>query len=185
MHNVISAAKKKSFLVWFMDHFQLKKREASWLLSYLSSDEELLNRVHFVEKFRNLPRILILSANCVSMPPLKFYKGNVIISNVEEIFRDIRNNKDKDLYIGLFFKDRHACPLYLSVLEHHPAERIAQANQHLQELIIDIMLEDWVRQHQMRQLRQSIDQALDRKDEADFSRLTEQLLRMQNSIEEG
>ena len=57
----VSISDKKDFIQWFFNRYEVRKRESAWLLSYLSSDDELLKRVHFVENLRNLPKTIMIS----------------------------------------------------------------------------------------------------------------------------
>ena len=85
----VSISDKKDFIQWFLNRYELRKRESAWLLSYLSSDDELLKRVHFVENLRNLPKTIMMSTRCIRMTSFKFTKHNRVSTDVETAFYDI------------------------------------------------------------------------------------------------
>ena len=50
METPVTVNEKKVFLRWFLNHFQLKRREAVWILNFLMSNDQLMEKVHFVEE---------------------------------------------------------------------------------------------------------------------------------------
>ena len=45
----ISVNEKKEFVRWFLNNYQLKRRECVWILNYLMSHDQLMEKVHCVE----------------------------------------------------------------------------------------------------------------------------------------
>jgi uncharacterized protein YpiB (UPF0302 family) len=170
----VSISDKKDFIQWFLNRYELRKRESAWLLSYLSSDDELLKRVHFVENLRNLPKTIMMSTRCVRMTSFKFTKHNRVSTDVETAFYDIRSCPHEDIYIGLYFKDRSTCPEYAAVLEVNPMERQDLVQDTLLGLLAEIVLDQAIRDFRERELYRQIDQALAEGDEAKFLQLTEE-----------
>ncbi|WP_044749085.1 ReoY family proteolytic degradation factor [Bacillus alveayuensis] len=175
MTTPVSVNEKKDFIRWFLNHYQLKRRECVWILNYLMSHDSLMEKVHFVEHAQYCPRGIIMSTHCVDEAPFKFYKKNVMTTDAEKSFHDIRLNKDEDLYIQLNFRLAYNSPEYAAVLEENPfVPRNFSVNKK-DRLIAEKILEESIRSFQMEKLLQQIDDALDRHDKEAFKRLTDQL----------
>ncbi|WP_243290052.1 ReoY family proteolytic degradation factor [Bacillus sp. FJAT-47783] len=171
----VSVHEKKDFIRWFLNHYQLKRRECVWILNYLMSHDSLMEKVHFVEYAQYCPRGIIMSTHCVDEVPFRFYKENVMTTDAEKSFHDIRLNKDEDLFIQLNFRLAYNSPEYAAVLEENPFK---PRNLHINEkdrLIAERVLEESIRTFQKEKLLQEIDEALDRHDKEAFEKLTEQL----------
>ena len=96
MATPVSVNEKKDFIRWFLNHYQLKRRECVWILNYLMSHDQLMEKVHFVEQAQYCPRGLIMSTHCVDKVPFRFYKENVMTTDAEKSFHDIRLNRKSD-----------------------------------------------------------------------------------------
>ncbi|SFJ58803.1 YpiB family protein [Thermoflavimicrobium dichotomicum] len=178
MGNSITVSEKKEFIEWFLDHYELQKKGAAFLLRYLSSDEKLLKKVHFVENVRYLWKSLIISTKCSNMPPFRFIKNKRVDSDVETAFFDIKFSPDEDIYIGLYFKDRNTCPEYAAVLEGNPMEKQDLVQDKLLSLFAEILLDQAVLDFQEKQLYKKIDDALATGDREAFLQLSEQWRKM-------
>jgi uncharacterized protein YpiB (UPF0302 family) len=177
--NIIPVVDKKDFLKGFLQQFELKRRECAWLLNYLMSDDELMERVHFVEQAAHTPKALIISAKGVDSIPFSFHKEKHITTDAEKAFHDIRLNQDEDIYIELHFNGAKQYPPYLVVLEDNPhiPENIELAVAFQQEA--ELLLERSIRSFRKEQLLSEIDLALDRQDEKSFKLLVEQLQQLE------
>lgn len=175
MNECVTASEKKMFINWFLEHFELQKKEAAWLLSYLASDEQLLKRVHFIDNFRNLPKTILISTKCMQMTAFKFYKHQKVTREVEKAFYDIRSNPQEDVYIGLFFKGRASCPEYAAVLEGNPMDKQDVVQDSLLSLLAEMVLEQSLRTYRRKTLYRQIDEALALGDKATFLILTDEL----------
>lgn len=120
MNTPVSVNEKKDFVKWFLNNYQLKQRECVWILNYLMSHDQLMHKVHFVEHAKYCPRGLVMSANCVKDTPFHFFKQNVMTTDAEKSFHDIRLNRDEDIYIQLNFKSSFQNANYVVVLEENP-----------------------------------------------------------------
>lgn len=178
MNDCVTVSEKKEFIQWFLNRFELQKREVAWLLNYLASDDEALRRIHFVDCLRHLPKTMIISARCTSMTPFQFSKRKRVTSDVETAFYDIRSCSDDDLYINLHFKDKTSCPQYAAVLEVNPMERQDLVQDSLFSLVAEIILDQAVRDYRQKELYRRIDEALANGDEQQFLQLTEQWLKI-------
>jgi uncharacterized protein YpiB (UPF0302 family) len=181
MKGSVSVAEKKEFIGWFLKRYELQKKEAAWLLSYLSSYDELLKRVHFVDHVRHLPKSIIISTKCSNMIPFRFTKKKRVGADVETAFYDIRTYPHEDVYIGLYFKDRATCPEYAAVLEVNPMEKHDLVHDHLLSLFAEMLLDQAVKEFQQRELYKKIDHALEVRDEQAFLQLSEQCIKILES----
>ncbi|MDT8859998.1 ReoY family proteolytic degradation factor [Alkalihalobacillus sp. MEB130] len=175
MGNIIPVVDKKEFLKTFLQQFELKRRECAWLLNYLMSDDELMERVHFVEQAAHTPKALIISAKGVDSIPFSFHKEKHITTDAEKAFHDIRLNQTEDIYIELHFTGARQYPPYLVVLEDNPHIpenlELAVAFQQETEWLLDRSLKSFKKER----LIKEIDQALDEQDECRFHQLVWEL----------
>lgn len=163
---------KKSFIRWFLKNFQLKRREGVWILNYLLSNDELLENIHFVDEAHYCPRAIVMSTIETNSIPFRFYKNNIMTSDAEKSFHDLRLNAKEAMYLQLNFPNMPPEPIYLAVLEENPfvpsdvliseKDRIAAAQ----------MLENSVLAFQEQQLLKEIDAALDAGDKERFFELS-------------
>lgn len=175
MGEVIKVSEKKLFIKWFLEKYELQNREAEWLLQYLASNDQILEHVHFIDNFRNLPKTILMSTKCVQMTPFKFYKNKRVTSDVEKAFLDIHNNPTEDIYIGLFFKDRSISPEYAAVLETNPMDDHRESPDAMISLQAELFLDHVMRRWRLNKKYQEIDEALDNRDRKRFLQLAEEL----------
>lgn len=76
--------------------------------------------IFLVEQAEFCPRGIIMSTHCVEEVPFRFYKENVMTTDAEKSFHDIRLNKQQDLFIQLNFRSAYSSPEYAAVLESNP-----------------------------------------------------------------
>jgi uncharacterized protein YpiB (UPF0302 family) len=175
MTTPVSVNEKKDFIRWFLNNYQLKRRECVWILNYLMSHDQLMKNVHFVEQAQYCPRGIIMSTHCVDDVPFRFYKENVMTTDAEKSFHDIRLNREEEIYIQLNFRSSFHSPNYVAVLEENPyMPKHLQVNEQDKELAKKF-LEESIHMFQKEHLLKRIDEALDKQDETAFKRLTEQL----------
>ncbi|CDQ39814.1 ReoY family proteolytic degradation factor [Virgibacillus salexigens] len=175
MHTPVSVEDKKSFIQWFLNHYQLKKRESVWILNYLVNHDELLANVHFVREAKFCPRGIIMTSHCSEETAFRFYKNQLVTTDAEKSFHDIRLNKNEALYLQLNFSKSYQNELYISVLEENPfipdEYFITQKDQELAKQLLDMSLFEFKK----KKLNEQIDRALDDMDQVAFLKLSEQL----------
>lgn len=171
----VSVNEKKDFIRWFLNHYQLKRRECVWILNYLMSHDQLMKKVHFVESAQYCPRGLIMSTHCVDEVPFRFYKSNIMTTDAEKSFHDIRLNRDEEIYIQLNFKSCYSSYQYATVLEENPYMPKSMISNEKDQLLAQEFLEQSILAFQRTHLLQKIDEALDQHDEQSFRILTEKL----------
>ncbi|NRD80565.1 YpiB family protein [Bacillus sp. BRMEA1] len=178
MATPVSVNEKKDFIRWFLNHYQLKRRECVWILNYLMSHDQLMEKVHFVEQAQYCPRGLIMSTHCVDKVPFRFYKENVMTTDAEKSFHDIRLNRDEDIFIQLNFHASNQAHQYAAVLEENPyVPKHLQVNEK-DGLVAEQLLQYSIERFQREKLLQLIDKALDAGDREAFTNLTDQLNRL-------
>ncbi|MBS2969396.1 YpiB family protein [Metabacillus sp. KIGAM252] len=175
MMTPVSVHEKKDFIRWFLNHYQLKRRECVWILNYLMSHDALMERVHFVEQAQYCPRGIIMSTHCVEEVPFRFYKENVMTTDAEKSFHDIRLNREEELYIQINFRSSYQSPHYAAVMEGNPFMPKHLNGNEKDRLIAERVLESAIQNYQKDKLLQLIDEALDRHDEDAFKDLTNKL----------
>ncbi|MDY0408312.1 ReoY family proteolytic degradation factor [Virgibacillus soli] len=179
MQAPISVKDKKSFIVWFLNHYQLKKRESVWILNYIVNHEDILKNTHFVSDAKFCPRSIVMSSYCSDQIPFRFYKNHVVTTDAEKSFHDIRMNRHKELYIQLNFKNAHQTPNYVSVLEDNPfipdEYFITKKDKEIAQQLLDKVLYESKRD----MLKRAIDQALDQNDRHAFEQLTVEMQQLE------
>ncbi len=178
MSSIISVLEKKDFLKWFLNNYQLKRRECAWLLNYLMSDDQLMEKVHFVENAEYCPKSLIISANDVDCIPFSFHKRQHVTMDAEKSFHDIRLNKEEEIYIQLNFKDAKKNPQYVSVLEDNPYTPIDKDTEKLYSLFADLIIDQAKYQFEKKRLVALIDEALDSGNKENFLKFSEMLSKL-------
>ncbi|MEC5422471.1 ReoY family proteolytic degradation factor [Virgibacillus sp. C22-A2] len=181
MQTPVSTQDKKSFIQWFLNHYQLKKRESVWILNYLVNHNELLVNVHFVREAKFCPRGIIMTSHCSLETPFRFYKNQLVTTDAEKSFHDIRLNHDEPLYLQLNFKKSYQNSFYATVLEENPylpdEYFITKKDQEIAEQLLESSLYEFKK----KALLSEIDCALDQRDQAEFSKLVEQLLKLESN----
>lgn len=183
MATPVSVNEKKDFIRWFLNRYQLKRRESVWILNYLMSHDLLMEKVHFVEEAQCCPRGLIMSTHCTREVPFRFYKENIMTTDAEKSFHDIRLNRDEDIYIQINFRSSHLSHQYAAVLEENP---FMQKNIHLNEKdkeLAEQFLVQSIRSFQEEKLMTAIDTALDNQDEKLFQTLSAQLKKIKETYD--
>ena len=174
MNNPVPVMEKRDFLKWFLDQYQLKRRECAWLLNFLMSDEILMERVHFVEQADYCPKALVISASDVDSVPFAFHKNQHVTMDAEKSFHDIRLNRNEEIYIQLNFENKQAVPQYMTVLEENPYLPINKEEANVQSLLAEMILDESIRNHRLFQLEEAIDQALAAGNKNNFHDLVKQ-----------
>lgn len=171
----VSVNEKKDFIRWFLNRYQLKRRESVWILNYLMSHDQLMEKVHFVEEAQFCPRGLIMSTHCTKEVPFRFYKDNIMTTDAEKSFHDIRLNRDEEIYIQINFRASNASHQYVAVLEENPFVKRKVMISKKDKEIAERFLNESIRGYQEKKLLKAIDEALDSNDKATFIRLSERL----------
>ncbi|WP_164668767.1 ReoY family proteolytic degradation factor [Virgibacillus doumboii] len=179
MQTPISVQDKKSFIKWFLNNYQLKKRESVWILNYLVNHKKILSNVHFVREAKFCPRGIVITSHCSEEVPFRFYKNQLVTTDAEKSFHDIRMNQHEPLYIQLNFKNANQNIYYAAVLVENPfipdEYFITQKDQELAKQLLDKMIYEYHRNI----LQEKIDLALDERDRQAFQKLAKELHKLE------
>ena len=181
MKTPVSVNEKKDFIRWFLNHYQLKRRECVWILNYLMSHDQLMEKVHFVDNAERCPRGLVMSTHCVDEVPFRFYKENVMTTDAEKSFHDIRLNRYEDIYIQLNFYASNQAHQYAAVLVENPFMPKKLEISEKDKLIAEQFLIASIEKFQKEKLLELIDEALDNGDQQSFQELTSRLKYLQSA----
>jgi uncharacterized protein YpiB (UPF0302 family) len=160
VNHIITNIEKKNFLEWFLENYELQKRESAWLLTYLMSDENLLEKIRFVDELHSTERSIFMSTRCVKEISFKFTKGNLVTTDVERAFHDIRLNSEELLYLKLVFKKSESCPEYAAVREVDPMEKYNITSNSWYSLLAEMILDESIERFQKELLYQQINESL-------------------------
>ncbi|RKD25731.1 hypothetical protein BEP19_01960 [Ammoniphilus oxalaticus] len=181
MGEAITISAKREFIRWFLNNYQFKKNEGSWLFNYFLTDDRLLEKVHFTDDLYNREKTMIISTVCSHATPFLYQKKSRLNYDVEEAFNDIKENPNEDVYINIFFKDRMSCPQYLIVLEGRgKTERQGQTQPRVTQdnmaasLMTELVIDQLMRSNRLKELTEQIDAALVKRDKPLFMKLTEE-----------
>lgn len=172
LNTSVSTHDKKAFILWFLEHYQLKKRESVWILNYLTNHESLLANVHFIREARFCPRGIIISAQCSNDVPFRFYKDHIVTTDAEKSFHDIRLNRQDPIYIQLSFENAHQSAEYSAVLEDNPFLPDDFFITKREKMLASEFLNYTLFKARKNQLLKKIDQALDHHDKENFNKYT-------------
>ncbi|MEL3972650.1 ReoY family proteolytic degradation factor [Rossellomorea oryzaecorticis] len=179
MTTPVSVNEKKEFIRWFLNRYQLKRRECVWILNYLMSHDQLMKKVHFVEESQYCPRGLVMSTHCVEDVPFRFYKENIMTTDAEKSFHDIRLNKDEDIYIQLNFSKSNSSYQFAAVLEENPFMPKYLLINEKDRIVAEQFLKESLHSFQRNRLLEAIDRALDKGDKNTFKKLTKELNKLE------
>lgn len=173
---------KKKFLTWFIQNFQLKRRESLWILNYLLNHELLLKNVHFIEGISLTNRGMGLSTIDSEEEPFVYYKEGKRFDDPEQAFHDLRLNWKEDFYLELFFEGSYPTLCSFGIMENNPYEtdEVTISKEKRQEIEISLLRLAW--QERKRQLLKLIDQALVEQDEDSFREYTNELREIEQKI---
>ena len=168
----VSVIEKKEFVRWFLKRYQMKRRECVWILNYLLSHDELLQKVHFVEEAHYCPRAMVMSVTESSGVPFRFYKGNLMTADAEKSFHDLRLHPSEDMYIQLNFPNIPASSEFLAVLEENPFMPTYLNTNDKERLLAEEVLQESMHTFREEHILKQIDEALDANDKDRFFELS-------------
>ncbi|MCS1350999.1 YpiB family protein [Mechercharimyces sp. CAU 1602] len=174
MQGRITSFEKKEFIYWFLNKFELQRREAAWLLTYVASNATLLDHVHFVDNTESLSKSICIASRCSNNRPFIFTKNRRTSDDVETAFYDLRAYSEEELYICLSFKGNSISPEYAAVLEANPMDRQNLTQNYAFSLLAEIILDEVSKEYRKRTLYDEIDRALAERNKEKFLQLSEE-----------
>jgi len=182
MDTPVSVQDKKSFIQWFLKHYQLKKRESVWILNYILNHNQILENIHFVRDVKFCPRGIVITSQCSTEVPFRFYKNHLVTTDAEKSFHDIRLNQDEALYIQLNFKKANQSPYYASVMEENPYVPEDYFITNKDKVLAKKLLDKTLFESKKRKLLADIDKALDELDQDQFMKLSKELNNLEKNF---
>lgn len=166
---------KKSFISWFIQNYQLKRRESLWILNYLLNHEILLKNIHLIEGVQTANKGMAFSV--VGNPNVAFvyYKEGKTFDDPEQAFHDLRLNWKEDFYLELFFDQSYQVLSFFGVLEENPFNNTGETYDSELELLVELSLEKLAIRDRIHYLKRQIDISLLKYDETSFRIYTREL----------
>ncbi|OIJ11107.1 hypothetical protein BKP37_17000 [Anaerobacillus alkalilacustris] len=182
MGNWVSAAEKSSFLKWFLEHYQLKQREARMFLEYLLKKHHILQNLSFTDKIKYNEKTVVISSIQADEPGFVYYSTRGKSENVSAALNDLMSNPTGKLNIILHFQGKQLNYRYLKLLESKSDSlktyrQFEQYSKDADALINKVLLEQ-----EIKFIKLLIDEALDNRDEKEFKRLIFKLQDLENEL---
>lgn len=200
---MVTIKEKRGFIKWFLNNKQLKRRESVWILSYIMEHDNILKNIHFVtssarlELLEEKQKLIQMSCNDVDLPAFKYFKEDLLTTDAEKAFHDIRlNGNEEHTFINLQYRGVEHCDNYFMVEEDgeipyivlgisgskKPKEKTSGTLNSLQKAYtdklsttIDNLLDNVTHEIQVKRIREDIDLALQNKDKELFLKLSNKL----------
>lgn len=172
--------KKKMFLQYFLENYELKNIDCEWLLEHLSEKEHYLENIHFVANVSNYPKGIVLSTNCSEKISFLFHKRHLFSTEVDRAFHEIRFHRNEPMFIQINFSESKTNPLYQQILSDDLS--IIDKDIYIKQLIKSTKYT--LHKSKVIFLKKQIDQALDKGDKKLFIKLTNNLKKMMNNKKE-
>lgn len=120
MQEAYSVYQKKRFIRWFLDTYELKNPRAAKILNFIANDDELLQKVYFVEDVRRLPNALIVSSADASTVSFLCRISDVYYEDIDELIDVLRAEPPEELFVRLSFNREFLCFMCETVLDLKP-----------------------------------------------------------------
>ena len=166
---------KKNFISWFIQNYQLKRRESLWILNYLLNHEILLKNIHLIEEVHTTNRGMGFAVVGNPKDAFMYYKDGQTFEDPEQAFHDLRLNWKEDFYLELFFDQSYQVLSFFGVLEDNPYIQDSEIFDKDLEEIVEKSLEKLAVKDRIHYLKKQIDIALIQYDETSFRKFTKEL----------
>lgn len=161
-----SIKEKLQFIRWFTKNYALKSDECKFILNYLCSNDEMLKKLHFVEKARGYKKCMTISSLCSNELPFKYMTETVIIRDPKVAFELLKENED-EIYLEIDFKNKYRNAEYLNIIiEDENNKRTELSKEEKRE--IEYFLDEIV-------IKNEIEKALAENNKEKFIELTQKL----------
>lgn len=174
MNQTVSVLEKKVFLRWFLKRYQMKKNECKWILNYLLSHDEILEKLHFVEEAHYCPCAMVMSVKESGGVGFRFYKGADMSSKADKAFHHIRLNPSEEMFIQINFPQKTAIE-YIGVLEENPHMPNGLYRNDKDAELANQLIEHVMKLSQEENFNRLINEALDTSNKELFMELTSQM----------
>lgn len=173
--NWISTTKKSEFLKWFLNHHQLKYKEAKRLIEYIQKSHHILKNLSFTETIHPKERTIIISSINSDEAGFLFYNNNFKTEDVSKAYGSLLDNPSDKVYLILHFFGKLSNYRYTQLIETPRLQSIKQYEQSEKDakatdIVVEIAL-----------LKSQINKALDDRNEELFKDLVGKLKEIQQS----
>jgi uncharacterized protein YpiB (UPF0302 family) len=172
--NWVSTTKKGDFLKWFLNHHQLKNKEARRLIEYIQNNHHILKNLSFIETVHPTERTIIISSISSDEAGFLFYANNMKTEEVSRALGSLINNPTDKVNLILHFFGKQANFRFKELVETRRLQSIKQYEQSEKDakatdIVVEIAL-----------LKSQINKALDDRDEELFKALVGKLKEITN-----
>ena len=175
MSNWVSTTEKRHFIKWFLDHHQLKHKDARMLLEYLLKNHHILENLSFTENIRLKENTIVISTINSDEPGFLYYYNQRKTDDVSKALGNFMSNPAEKINLILHFYGKQTNHRYLQLVE--PAvdsfKRYKQFQQDSKEA--DLLIDQLLIEEEINILKLQIDHALDQNDQEAFKRLVARL----------
>lgn len=176
MSRWVSPTEKRNFLKWFLEHQQLKRTDARKVIEYIINNYHILENVFFTEKIILGRKTIVVSSVNSDEPGFVFYFNQRKTDEVATALGDLMMNPYDKVHIIIHFSGKMLNHRYLQLIETPALENIKQYEQFQKyEKEADAMIGKVLLEKEIEMIKKQIDEALDKKDEELFKRLTARL----------
>jgi uncharacterized protein YpiB (UPF0302 family) len=175
MKNWVSTTEKSNFLKWFLQHHQLKHKDARILIEHLVKQHPILENLTFTNSIKSGEKTIVISSMQSDQPGFVYYNGKRKMEDVSKALGDVMSNPADKLNIVLHFYGRQSNQRYLQLVE--PSRDYFVRYKQFQEYSIetDKLIEKSLIDQELKKVRAQIDEALDQNDKQLFNKLVERL----------
>nr|WP_263326476.1 YpiB family protein [Neobacillus sp. Marseille-Q6967] len=176
MKKWVSPVEKSNFLKWFIEHHQLKRKDARKLVEYIIQHFHLLENVSFTEKIKLGEKTIVFSSINSDEPGFVFYNGQRKTEDVSKALGELMMNPADKINIILHFNGSRLNYRYLQLIDNHVSSDMKQYEQFQRDAKeVDHLIEKMTIEQRIENVKNQIDAALDQKNKALFTELTNEL----------
>lgn len=176
MDKWVSANEKRSFLNWFLEHQQLKRKDARKVLEFLINHFHILENVRFTEKIMPDRKTIVISSMSSDEPGFVYYFQHRKSEEVPTAIGDLMMNPTEKVNLIFHFRGKMQNYRYLQLIEHPALENLNHyAQMQKDENEVNDLIEKVSLDYEIAMVKRQIDEALDQKDEILFKNLTARL----------
>jgi uncharacterized protein YpiB (UPF0302 family) len=175
-HKVLQLYKKKGYIKWFLNRNLLKDPQTAKILIHILENEELLDKVRFIEDLRPYETALLISSEDAKTVSFLLRIEDSYYEDIDMFIEDLSKKEIEALYIWLSFDREFLCSACSGVLYESPEVKFKKQAQSLiykleNEIISNITKKDKLR----KEILLKIDNALVEGKVDEFFQLTERL----------
>ncbi len=111
---------KKRYIRWFLDTYELKNPRTAKILNFIANNDELLQKIYFVEDVRRLPNALIISSTDASTVSFLCRIDDCYYEDIDEVIQILNTEPPEELFIRLSFNREFLCFICETVLDFKP-----------------------------------------------------------------